>query len=48
MLPIQPGDVLETYADIDDLVADVGFQPNTSIEEGIGRFADWFKWYYHN
>ena len=48
MLPIQPGDVLETYADIDDLVADVGFQPTTSIEEEVGCFADRFKWYYHN
>ena len=46
MLPIQPGDVPETYAYIDDLVADVGFKPSTSIEEGIGRFTDWFKWYY--
>ena len=46
MLPMQPGDVPETYADIDDLVADIGFKPSTSIEEGIGRFADWFKWYY--
>ena len=48
MLPMQPGDVPETYADIDDLVADVGFKPSTSIEEGISRFADWFKWYYNN
>ena len=46
MLPMQPGDVPETYADIDDLVANVGFKPSTSIEEGISRFADWFKWYY--
>ena len=47
MLPMQIGDVPETYADIDDLVADVGFKPSTSIEEGIARFADWFKWYYN-
>ena len=46
MLPMQPGDVPETYADIDDLVREVGFKPGTSIEEGIARFADWYKWYY--
>ena len=46
MLPLQPGDVLETYADIEDLVRDFGFKPNVSIEEGISLFVDWFKWYY--
>jgi len=35
-----------TYADIDDLVADTGFKPETSIEEGIGRFVAWYREYY--
>jgi UDP-glucuronate 4-epimerase len=45
-LPLQPGDVLETYADIDDTERDIGFAPRTSIEEGLGRFVDWYKQYY--
>ncbi|MDD2672592.1 MAG: hypothetical protein PHG91_11685 [Syntrophales bacterium] len=45
-LPLQPGDVPETYADIDDLVRDAGFRPRTSIEEGIPRFVRWYKEYY--
>ncbi len=46
LLPIQPGDVPETYADVDDLVNDVGFKPATSIEEGIKRFVEWYNEYY--
>ncbi len=45
-LPLQPGDVLETYADIDDLVRDVGFKPDTPIEEGVARFVQWFREYH--
>jgi len=45
-LPMQPGDVPATYADVDDLMRDVGFKPATSIEDGIGRFVEWFKDYY--
>jgi UDP-glucuronate 4-epimerase len=45
-LPMQPGDVAETYADIDDLVRDVGYRPATPIEEGVRRFVDWFCEYY--
>ena len=45
-LPIQPGDVLETYADVDDLIQDIGFKPETSIEEGIRIFVKWYKDYY--
>ncbi len=45
-LPIQPGDVPATYADIDDLVTDVGFAPKTSIEDGIKKFILWYKKYY--
>ena len=46
LLPIQPGDVPATYADVDDLVQDVGFKPNTPIEVGIERFVDWYRSYY--
>ncbi len=45
-MPMQPGDVPETYADVDDLINAVGFKPNTSIEEGISKFVDWYKDYY--
>lgn len=45
-LDLQPGDVPATYADIDDLMEDVGFKPNTSIESGIKQFITWFKEYY--
>lgn len=45
-LPLQEGDVLETYADIDDLVKEVDFKPSTPIEVGIGRFVEWYKEYY--
>ncbi|MFO8033039.1 MAG: NAD-dependent epimerase [Desulfohalobiaceae bacterium] len=44
--PLQPGDVPNTYADVDDLHQDVGFRPSTSIEEGIARFWQWYKQYY--
>jgi UDP-glucuronate 4-epimerase len=46
MLPMQPGDVPATYADIEDLARDVGFRPSTTIEDGIARFADWFRGYH--
>lgn len=45
-LPLQAGDIPETYADVDDLMRDVGFQPKASIEMGIGNFVDWYKDYY--
>jgi len=45
-LPMQPGDVPATYADVDDLIRDVGFKPHTPIEEGIKRFVDWYRDYY--
>jgi UDP-glucuronate 4-epimerase len=45
-LPMQPGEVLTTYADIDDLVQDFGFKPSTSLEEGITRFVQWYRDYY--
>jgi UDP-glucuronate 4-epimerase len=46
LLPMQPGDVPATYADVDDLVRDVGFQPATSIEDGVRRFVAWYRSYY--
>lgn len=45
-LPLQPGDVLETYADVDSLSDAVGFAPSTSIEDGIAKFVDWYRSYY--
>lgn len=46
MLPIQPGDVPQTYANVDDLMADVGFKPETPIEDGVRRFVDWYLEFY--
>jgi UDP-glucuronate 4-epimerase len=46
MMPLQPGDVPETYADVEDLVRDVGFKPDTAIEVGIERFVTWYREYY--
>lgn len=46
MLPIQDGDVPETYADVSDLIRDIDFKPATSIETGVGRFVDWYVDYY--
>lgn len=45
-LPMQPGDVYETYADVSELMKDYGFKPSTSIEEGLSKFAEWFLEYY--
>jgi UDP-glucuronate 4-epimerase len=45
-LPLQPGDVPKTYADVDALVADVGFKPATPIEDGIAQFVEWYRSYY--
>ena len=46
MLPMQPGDVPATYADIEALARDAGFRPSTTIEVGIARFANWFREYH--
>ncbi|HKW86345.1 MAG TPA: NAD-dependent epimerase [Nitrospiraceae bacterium] len=45
-LPLQPGDVPETYADVDDLIKDMDFKPNTPIEVGIRRFVEWYRSFY--
>ena len=44
-LPMQAGDVLATFADVDDLKSDIGFSPKTSLETGIARWAEWFRGY---
>jgi UDP-glucuronate 4-epimerase len=46
LLPMQPGDVPETFADIDDLARDVGFRPATTLQDGIARFVEWYRWYH--
>jgi UDP-glucuronate 4-epimerase len=46
MMPMQPGDVVRTEADVSDTRAAVGYEPTTSIEEGIGRFVDWYRDYH--
>jgi len=46
LLPMQAGDVLETYADVDDLMRAVGFRPATSIADGISRFVEWYRAYH--
>ena len=47
MLPLQAGDVLETYADVADLVKDVNYHPATSVDEGVGNFVKWYRGYYN-
>ncbi len=46
LLPLQPGDVPDTYADVDDLIRDVDYKPATSVEDGIKRFVEWYLEYY--
>lgn len=46
-MPMQPGDVYQTYADVSELEKDFGFRPSTSIAEGLGKFARWYREYYH-
>ncbi|MDO6824624.1 NAD-dependent epimerase [Marinobacter sp. 1_MG-2023] len=46
LLPMQPGDVVATYADVDDLISDVGYKPATGVEEGISNFVDWYREFY--
>jgi UDP-glucuronate 4-epimerase len=45
LVPIQPGDVPATFADVDDLMREVGFKPSTPIAEGVKRFIAWYKEY---
>ena len=46
MLPLQPGDMPDTYADVQSLVDDIGYKPKTGLEEGIGKFVAWYREYY--
>lgn len=46
LMPIQPGDVPATFADVDDLMREVGFRPSTTIEDGVARFAAWYREYH--
>ncbi len=46
LLPLQPGDVPDTYANVDALVQDFDYRPNTPVEDGIARFVEWYKGYY--
>jgi len=46
LLPMQQGDVPGTFADVDDLIADTGFKPATTVEDGIARFVQWYREYY--
>jgi UDP-glucuronate 4-epimerase len=46
LVPMQPGDVPETRADVDDLMRDVGFRPSTPIEDGVRKFAAWYREYH--
>lgn len=46
MLPLQPGDVPDTWADVEDLARDVGYRPATTVQEGVARFVEWYRSYY--
>ena len=46
LMPMQPGDVPATYANVDGLINDVGYKPETSVEEGIANFVDWYREFY--
>jgi len=46
LLPLQPGDVPDTFADVEDLVRDFNYKPSTTVEQGMSRFVEWFKTYY--
>src|SRR5690606_34783410 len=46
LLPLQPGDVPSTYADVSNLIDDLGFRPDTPLEVGVARFIDWYREYY--
>ena len=48
LLPLQPGDVPDTYADVTDLVEEFGYKPSMTIEEGIRNFVNWYKEYFKN
>ncbi|MCB1790771.1 MAG: NAD-dependent epimerase [Gammaproteobacteria bacterium] len=47
LLPLQPGDVPDTYANVEDLVTDMGYKPATSVEDGVANFVNWYREYYN-
>ncbi len=47
-LPIQPGDVVETYADISELVQDMGYEPKISVAQGVAEFTNWYVNFYQS
>ena len=47
LLPLQPGDVPDTYANVEDLVRDTGYHPKTTVETGVARFVEWYQTYYN-
>ncbi|MGA9421167.1 MAG: NAD-dependent epimerase [Rhodanobacteraceae bacterium] len=46
LLPLQPGDVPDTHADVEELTRDTGYQPSTPVEQGVARFVEWYRAYY--
>jgi len=46
LLPLQPGDVPDTSAEVSELMNDTGYRPDTSVEEGVKRFVEWYRGYY--
>jgi UDP-glucuronate 4-epimerase len=46
LLPLQPGDVPDTEADVSDLIHDVGYQPSTTVEAGVAKFVEWYREYF--
>jgi UDP-glucuronate 4-epimerase len=47
LLPLQPGDVPDTWSDVEALARDVGYRPSTDLETGVKRFVEWYLGYYH-
>ena len=47
LLPLQPGDVPDTCAEVEDLMHDVGYRPETPVETGVRNFVAWYREYYH-
>ena len=46
LLALQPGDVIDTYADVDDLVENFGYKPSMDVKKGVANFVNWYKEYY--
>ncbi|MDP7042055.1 MAG: capsular biosynthesis protein CpsI, partial [Gammaproteobacteria bacterium] len=47
LLPLQPGDVPDTWADVEALIEDTGYKPDTPVEEGVARFVEWYLDFYN-